>query len=656
MRKNFTYLFVGFLFLTLNLLNGQTVVWPTADSATIRASQFSDSALIFKSTAANPNPPTGFTGWISKGTSGTGVVKDNTQWDWTRDGKGNKGSLWSTRLAISSSTASNGAAIFNSDFLDSKGNNSFGAGVSPSPHSAELWSPVIDLTGKDGITVTFRQYFRTFDYGLTGVSWSEDGGTTWKDTIEVMDNLPSFRFLETDNQVAMKLKGSKGSAKFRIKFIFDGDYYFWIIDDVRLMQMDNNLRVNRNWFATPQNLVMPRHQVDSIYFMADIENQGNKAATNVKLTVDIRQNSTGASVFTTSKNYGNLQPDFVAENGITGKWLPPNTGTATVGYTGFYIVSSDNPDNFAANDTVRFAFNLSDSLRQNETGTNTRTFRPGNGNWGATEPHSWKVGQYYYFPRGSKITATRIRAFVDTSSIAGSTLTAVLYKWRDINNDGIVQSNEREIVAAGESKVPIAASPTAVDFILENFSSSGPVILKDTSAYLAMLEFTPLRTGVDMFIPWSEAIATAPMIYVTDSVSRPRYNTIINYDGVNNAEWNTRSGFVGDALAQLQPLVRIWSWPTKTDTKEPLSANNKIELYPNPAQNTLNVSFDLEKVESAVLVRIIDMQGRILKERDYDNVQKDNIPFDISALQNGIYNVQIQTIGNYRTMRLVIAK
>ena len=213
----------------------------------------------------------------------------NTVWDWSRDGKGSKGLIWGTRPAISSATAANGAAIFNSDFLDNGGNgNTFGAGPSPAPHGAELISPIIDATGKNDLTIVFNQYFRTFDMDLSAVAWSEDGGTTWKDTVRVIDNLIVPAYGEINNQIALKLKKSKGTANFRVKFIFTGNYYFWIIDDVKLVTMDKNLRVNKDWFAAPQNLYMPRHQADTVVFMADIENQGNTAANNVKLTVDIR--------------------------------------------------------------------------------------------------------------------------------------------------------------------------------------------------------------------------------------------------------------------------------------------------------------------------------------------------------------------------------
>ena len=159
MRKFFTYIFAMLmLFVSIVNVQGQTVVWPTADAATIAASQFSDSSQIFKPTTATPNPPAGFKGWVSKAISSDDPAKlINTQWDWTRDGKGTKGAFFGTRGAIGSASAANGAAIFNSDFLDNKGTGDFGNGLSPTPHGADLISPIIDATGKNDLTIVFNQ-------------------------------------------------------------------------------------------------------------------------------------------------------------------------------------------------------------------------------------------------------------------------------------------------------------------------------------------------------------------------------------------------------------------------------------------------------------------------------------------------------------------
>ena len=641
------------LCLSINNVNGQTVVWPTADTNTIKASQFADTALIFRISTANPTPPAGYKGWVSKGVSSNVPAKsENAHWDWSRDGRGNKGTLWGTRTAIASATASNGAGIFNSDFLDSGGNGNYGNGTAPSPQESELWSPIIDATGKNNLTLVFNQYYRSFLSTSTAVSWSEDGGTTWKDTIDVIDN--TFDLIELNNQTAIKLKGSKGTANFRVKFLWSGDYYFWIIDDVKLMQMDNNLRVNKNWYAVPQNLYMPRHQLDTVAFMADIENQGNAAATNVKLTVTLKDATTGTTLFTGARNYGTIKADSIAENEITLKWLPVSTASGNVLYNGTYVISGDSPDNFPLNDTIKFQFVLSDSLFRNEPGTRTITTRPGDGSWTTGQPHSWKVGNYYYFPKGSKVTATRILTFVDTTTLVGTTLIGQLYSWKDLNGDGGVQANERKEIAAAE--IPITkSSDGTLNFLLENLSGSGAVQLNDTTAYLAMLELITTKQGVDMEPFWDVNLPYAPMAFASEKIGRNRYTTIISYDGDDATPWNTGT-FLGDNLQQFTPIVRLYTWPIKTDTKEPLPAANKISLFPNPADSQLNVSFDLEKNETAVLVRIVDMAGKILKERDYLDVKKQTVSLDINDIPNGIYNIQVQTLGNYRTMRFVKAK
>jgi hypothetical protein len=675
MRKNLTQFFTFLmLFISIFSTTAQTVtVWPTADAATIAASQFSDSTQIFKGTTANPNPPAGFKGWVSKPTYSGDLTKSaNAHWDWARAGLGNKGAYWGAGLAISSPSAANGAAIFNSDFLDNGGiAGNFEGGPAPGPHGGELWSPIIDATGKDGLMLIFNQRYRNLDSDLTAISWSEDGGVTWKDTISVIENEVVLLNQLYDGQVGVKLRfpdeydpqtnvltkrglPSKGTANFRVKFIFDGYYYYWMIDDVKLVSMDYNLRVNRNWYARPQNYAMPRAQVDSVVFMADVENLGNKPATNVRLTATMRD-TFNAVIYTATKTYGTIKPDSVAENQVFGKWLPPSTGRGNTQYIGSYVISSDNPDNFALNDTIRFTFFVTDSIYQNDAaGAPSFGTRPGDGEWQGGTSHSWKVGNYYYFPRGSKATATRIQAVVDTSTLVDAFLQARLYEWKDLNNDGAVQLNERTEVGVNEVKVPKVASPATLNFQLENAQGSGVIKLKDNAAYIAMVEFVTTKPKVDMFVRWSKAFPQGPMQQATRLAGRPRYTSVISRNGLDATPWDTQT-FGSDPLEAYTPLVRMWTWPLTIDTKEVLSENNKINLFPNPASNKLNVDFDLEKTEQAVLVRIIDMSGKILKERDFDNIKKETVSMDVQDIPNGVYNIQIQTIGNYRTMRFVKA-
>jgi hypothetical protein len=177
-------------------LSAQRVVWPIAtDTVTVRASQFADTTTIRrvpKVDSALTASNNAFRGWLSVsinqtfGTATTQTPHDSTNWTWTSDGTGRTGSLWGTRTAVNSSDISRGrgAAIFNSNFLDA-------SGISGSPHKGELWSPIIDATGINDMTLVFNQYYRHFAstvgtidcWASTAVSYSNDGGATWSPLI-----------------------------------------------------------------------------------------------------------------------------------------------------------------------------------------------------------------------------------------------------------------------------------------------------------------------------------------------------------------------------------------------------------------------------------------------------------------------------------------
>ena len=182
MRKNSTRLFVlMLLFVSSQITQAQTLLWPL-DSASTRASQFADTTQIFKAASAAINPPAGFAGWTSRGVSSGDPAKvATTHWDWTRNGKGDKGTFWGTLLALASPSVANGCAIFNSDYLSN-------SGLSPSPHVGELISPAINATGSNFLTIEFNQYFRNFQ-SRTWVQYSNDGGATWSKRLNVYPNI-----------------------------------------------------------------------------------------------------------------------------------------------------------------------------------------------------------------------------------------------------------------------------------------------------------------------------------------------------------------------------------------------------------------------------------------------------------------------------------
>jgi hypothetical protein len=244
MKQIFTKALTATLLLAnfLTLADAQAVIWPIAsNAATVSASQFSNVNQIFWSHTGDLTPPSGYTGWITKGISSfVPANAENAKWTWSSTGSNAGGYYTGAAKIIASPTASNGAAIMNSDFLDTNGSlTPAHAGLAPSPHESELISPIFDATGHSDLVIQFNQYLRRYG-NYFWVQYSTNGGTTWSSKIEINTysefaaNTSSPNTNTTATLKRVTLTGTVGTSQMRIKFVFEGEYYFWLIDDVKI--------------------------------------------------------------------------------------------------------------------------------------------------------------------------------------------------------------------------------------------------------------------------------------------------------------------------------------------------------------------------------------------------------------------------------------
>jgi hypothetical protein len=83
-----------------------------------------------------------------------------------------------------------------------------------------------------------------------------------------------------------------------------------------------------------------------------------------------------------------------------------------------------------------------------------------------------------------------------------------------------------------------------------------------------------------------------------------------------------------------------------------------LNVYPNPAANTLNVEFDLLNNQN-VNVQVIDITGRnvmTIAENAMFSTGAHKLNADITSLINGIYFVQIQSEAGLKTIKTVVSK
>ena len=681
MRKIFTHFFaMMMLLLSVHTLSAQTTLWPLAsDSATIRASQFSDTTQIFQSKTANPTPPAGFKGWVSKPLLSADPAKlDNTQWIWTKNTT-SRGAFGGNR-AMNAPTSANGSAFFDSDYLDNGGvEANVGKGSSPAPHAAELISPIMNTAGYSNLIVQFHQIFRNF-VARTYVAYSLDGGTTWSADIRFNDEITSNNattnpVIATNTDSTRKrvvLKGVTGSANFRIKFKFDGEYYFWAVDDVSVLDFSYyDMQVNGNFAAIPPSAYTPVNQLDTIRFLADVANVGTKAMNNVKLQVKVWRAADTALIYnSTNTEYPvSFKSDTTYENRLLPNVLLPSAISQVGRYFGSYRVFGDSSkvDINPANDTFRFTFWVSDTStansvvasvgKSNYTKENALSIitRMGNTTWTGSQPRSSRYGNYYRFNK-VPATITTLAANFNPKAAAGRRLQGSVYEWKDANNDGGVQASERTLVASADTLIPttVANANAWYLFKLVDINTNKFFYPKAKTDYIAVVEFdapaiaAPVDSNYFLMVFNRGSFDYGAMRLVTDSAGSPRYSIVLGTSA--DAVWTT-GGFSDGSVT---PVVRLNVLPfLLTNTTTVLAGNNKINLSPNPVgKDYLNIDVQLEKASDALL-RVMTIEGRLIAEQVLDKFERQNIQLEVNNYPSGTYIVQILTPQGIMTKRFV---
>lgn len=197
--------------------------------------------------------------------------------------------------AITSTTANDGFALFDSDYL---------CGAAGSQNSdVRLVNPV-DLTGQAAVQVTFQSFYRKFQ-GTCYVIASTDG-TNW-DEYEVHAGLAVNASTTNPQLTAVNVSPTVGgSSTAYIGFRYKGGCdYAWMVDDVQIETLpDNDVAVNNVWsndiILDYEYSMMPDEQVSTMNIMAVVSNNGALPQTNVPFVLSIDLG--GSQVYTETMN------------------------------------------------------------------------------------------------------------------------------------------------------------------------------------------------------------------------------------------------------------------------------------------------------------------------------------------------------------------
>ncbi|MEK7256015.1 MAG: hypothetical protein AAB316_14785, partial [Bacteroidota bacterium] len=174
----------------------------------------------------------------------------------------------------SSPTLNNGVAMVNPTFC-----KDFDEPVNFQFTHTSLTSPGINLSGiapGTRLSLQFHQTVRTGNEAfsnlpVTGVAISMDGGATFIDTLDANPLLPFDKGWCGMRTLDLPLV-TAGATNVKIRFLFYGDTFYWMVDDVRILKrFDNDLRVNRQFSAVAPSFAVPGSQVMPLGFIAEVE-------------------------------------------------------------------------------------------------------------------------------------------------------------------------------------------------------------------------------------------------------------------------------------------------------------------------------------------------------------------------------------------------
>ena len=324
-------------------------------------------------------------GWQNYGFRGinTGNTPDtNGVWEYRgtstlpASGTGSRGAYASGTTAIQSPTRTNGFMIFDSDWLDNNGSPT-GTGVLGSPHRGMLISPSVDLSSHDFVNLSFYQYYRRFggpggaqSAAATYLLFSTDDGLTWSDTLALNSSIAVNS--STSSSLMTRINVSPyigGQDSVKIAFLFNGDYYFWMVDDIAIEQAPRvDMAITGTAFlpdtAAGRSIeygMVPDANKTPLTFQARVANIGSTVRNNIRLQVSVIDTTApGTPLFTgTSAILSSLNPFTDTLLSISTTYTPNLFKFTRANYSlTFDSVTMDS----TANNTASRQFELTDSI------------------------------------------------------------------------------------------------------------------------------------------------------------------------------------------------------------------------------------------------------------------------------------------------------
>jgi len=615
--------------------------------------EFSPEAVTIWSENFGSNP-TG-NGWMNYGFRGTntGSTPDtNGVWEYRgtstlpASGTGSRGAYAAGSTAIQSPTRTNGFMIFDSDWLDNNGvAGAFGTGVLPADHRGMLVSPRIDLSAHDFVNLSFYQYYRRFGgpggvQSATGtyVLISVDNGLTWRDTLALNSSLAVNSSTASNNFQRINISSyAGGEDSVKIAFLFHGEYYFWMIDDIAVEQVP---RVDMSIIGTnflPDTAanrfveygMIPDANKTPLIFQARVANIGTTVRNNVRLQVSVIDTTVpGTPLFTgTSALLNGLAPFTDTLLSISTAYTPTLKKFSRVTYSlSFDSTTLDS----TANNTATRQFELTDSIFAVNVSIPATSLVFGTRNFNSND-----------------ILAANICEIVASDTVTSATAR--------LANSGAFTSQAGGLIfftlETSDATTGLPGGQAAVVLETDLYTLSAQDVSRGrvTIPFPATLGGSPQDRVVVPGDYWLVAhlFSNGGLNHISllddQTVTMPNFASMLYI-----TTWYTN----GNALRMSLNFGRVPRVPGASVADQEDMA---WVVYPNPASDKLHVKYSTGRALGNTRMTLVDMAGRqVLREDARVTEPAGTLMLDLSGIPQGTYLLELRTESGLYQQRVMV--
>ncbi len=438
---------------------------------------------------------------------------------------------------------------------------------------------------------------------------------------------------------------------------------------------------------------IPAHQLlasgnPAQYNMVDgafIANYGSHDITGVKLKTTTTFTPTGGSAGAGHSSEVDLAT-FHAIDSIYAMFSNTEyslSGGGTGRFDVNYLIESDSVDQFPADNSLTVSFNVTDSIfsKGRYDFVNNQPIRTVYEAFGGGIEFLWGP-MYYVANGGSDLSSVQLSLAVNSTTASTplpSDVNIFVFKWTDGvggTADSIVANGELQLVASGTKHVD-GVNDTSEALLWQqiytdtNGNDAGPQLSLDANSWYYVAVDVPAAN----FLGCDGVQDPYPRVYGRYHAS----NGLLDYSGIEypgskvsfdsfaasgNAPVpafssyyiNSVDSFVYSNMKGLIPAVSLITMIPSKVAPAPAKPLAEVSLFPNPAQDQLNVTAAFGQNEKTVSYEIIDGLARFVSKDTHYNVQNDTYTVNTSKLAAGNYYLVINAEGKAMTRKFVVVK